>query len=816
MVTIFYYKYKPMKQSLSLILFIFISSSSFSQNFIKGSVTDSARAPVPFCAMALLNGKDSSLVKGNVSDSAGAFVFEKVKPGNYFIKFNNVCFAPATTNTFTVDSLSALNLPVQILKATGVNLKEVSVSVIKPSIEFKRGTIVMNVENNIFTAGNTVFELLKRIPGVNVDAQNNITINGKGGVRFLMDGRLQQIPATQMINLLMGMPAESVSTIEIISNPPARYDAAGTGGLINIVLKKAKVKGFNGSLAQSVSKGDNWRGGTFLNLNFKTNKLTLFSSINANYLNFKTDNYFYRTVTDTTGTFEILSQGNQQPKKQLFFFNGGMDYELSKKTSIGLNVNANIGSTPNKEVAQLDVLSPGYVNYNTNKFIIETRSDVVNPTYNFNVSHKFDSVTNLVFSTDYTNYDEKISRFNESRFYDNAGVEVLPVNRFGVKNTIDFNVYTQKLDFDKQLKKGFRMETGAKSSFVDNYAKSDVYLTDFTTNDLYVDSAYSNNYNYKERILAGYLTLGKEWKKLDISIGVRAEHTLINASNAPKPFTLHRDYINFFPSGSIDYKLNDKNSIQANYSYRIGRPSYDQLNPSRSFNDIYSNGAGNPYLKPQFAHSMGLNYNYNRFINFRASYDAMRDNIYFYAYANLNTKANVDSVFNFKAINFTHFDVTIQKQTKWINVYFYASINYRDCSTMINDIQITNYSYMAESYCATDIILPKDMKIQVSGNYTSLNRDGIQTYYPNGRVDIVLFKSFFKKKLDISISLFDAFYTDIRPWTNQVGGQYSYYTERNDTRRFRLWIMWKFGKMRLNQNVKRSNDEEKGRLKSVQ
>jgi hypothetical protein len=100
-------------------------------------------------------------------------------------------------------------------------------------------------------------------------------------------------------------------------------------------------------------------------------------------------------------------------------------------------------------------------------------------------------------------------------------------------------------------------------------------------------------------------------------------------------------------------------------------------------------------------------------------------------------------------------------------------------------------------------------------NYNSFNRDGIQTYYPNGRLDLVLFKSFFKKKLDISISLFDALYSDIHPWINELGGQYSYYTERNDTRRVRLWIMWRFGKMRLNQNIKRSNDEEKGRLKAV-
>lgn len=803
-----------------LFLLFCLSLNYYSQNLVRGVVKDTSQTPVPFCAMAIMNAKDSSVAKGSLSDSVGNFIFEKIKPGKYFIKFNNVGYKPSTSELFTVDSLSQVALPAQILHAAGINLKEVSVSVIKPAIEFKKGMTVMNVENNIFTAGNTVFDLLKRIPGVTVDAQNNVAINGKGGVRFLFDGRLQQIPATQVINLLMGMPAESVANIELITNPPARYDASGTGGLINIVFKKAKVKGFSGSVAQSVSKGDNWRGGTFLTLNYKSNKFTFYSNTNFNYLHFKTDNYFHRQITDSTGTFDILSQGVQQPQRNFIFGNAGIEYQLSKKTVIGVNVNGNVAKVRNIEKTNVNLLSHGDVASNSAGFDHiyfqnNSKSDVLNPTYNFNLSHKFDSVTNLAFSTDYTNYTEALSRFNESHYYDVSSAEIAPVNRFGSENHLNFNVFTQKLDFDKQLKKSFRIETGAKSSFVDNYAKSDVYFTDFSANTLYRDSAYSNNYNYKERILAAYVTLGKEYKKFDFSAGIRTEHTLVNATNAPKPFTLHRDYINFFPSGSVDYKISAKHTVQANYSYRIGRPSYDQMNPSRTFNDPFSNGAGNPYLRPQFIHSIGTNYNFAQMVNFHVSYDMMRDNIYFYTYGNASTKATIDSVFNYGQQNFTHFDASFQKQWKKVNVNFFSWYNYRDNSTLVNGISIQNYSNQWGLYCATDIILPKDFKFQVMASYNSYNFDGMQSYFPNGRVDLVLFRSFFKKKLDVSISLFDALYSDIRPWSTQLGGQYSYYTERNDTRRFRLWVMWRFGKMRINQHVKRSNDEEKGRLKSV-
>ncbi|MBK7668048.1 MAG: TonB-dependent receptor plug domain-containing protein [Sphingobacteriaceae bacterium] len=190
--------------------------------------------------MALLNAKDSSQVKGNISDSAGFYIFEKVKAGDYFIKFTAVGFKAANTATFSVDSLSQITIPTQILKSEGVNLKEVSVAVYKPAIEFKKGMIVMNVENDIIAKGNTVLDLLRRLPGVMVDAQNNITINGAGDARFMIDDRLQSMSSSQVIDMLAGMSADNISKIELIKNPPARYDAAGTGGLINIVTKRAK------------------------------------------------------------------------------------------------------------------------------------------------------------------------------------------------------------------------------------------------------------------------------------------------------------------------------------------------------------------------------------------------------------------------------------------------------------------------------------------------------------------------------------------------------------------------------------------------
>jgi hypothetical protein len=266
------------------LLLLCLSIHSYSQNFIKGKVTDSLQKPVPFCSMVLLNTEDSSQVKGNISDSSGIFIFEKIKPGNYFIKFNAVGYGVSSSSNFSIDSLSKLTLPDQILRGN-VNLKEVSIVVYKPAIEFKKGVVVMNVEDDILARGNTVLDLIKRIPGVIIDSQNNIMINGASGARFLIDDRMQQIPTPQVLDMLAGMSADAVSKIELIKNPPARYDAAGTGGLINIVTKRAKVNGYNGSVGFGVSQGKRFRVGPNATFNYKSKKLNFFSNVSYSHRN---------------------------------------------------------------------------------------------------------------------------------------------------------------------------------------------------------------------------------------------------------------------------------------------------------------------------------------------------------------------------------------------------------------------------------------------------------------------------------------------------------------------------------------------------
>lgn len=807
-------QFKPHSIFLILIL-LFAAFTGFSQNVIKGTIADSTKAPVPFCAVALLNAKDSSLVKGTLADENGNFIFEKTAAGGYLVKVANAGFKASLSQVLQVDSLSQITLDTLFLNSESIHLKEVSVSVFKPTVEFKKGIVVLNVENSILAGGNTVVELLRRIPGVVVDAQNNITVNGRGDVRFLMDGRLQQIPTSQMMTILSGMPAETVASIELIKNPPAKYDAAGSGGLINIVLKKAKIKGISGSVSESISMGAHIRNGTTLSLNFKSNRLSVFTNMSYYALQFETNNYLRNSISDSSSKFETISTGRQLPGRSILNLNGGLEYELDKKTIIGVNVSSSPSSIKNNEISTANITSGNPFAYDQLDFTIATKQKINNPVFNINATRKFDTLgSQLQLSADYTNYLEGFSKYTINNFY-NRGQQILSPNRTRTGFDNDFKIYTQKLDYNKEFKNTFSFEAGLKSSFVSNFSKATVELTDPLTNDLAVDTTFSNGYTYNERILAAYVTLSKTIKKLDLKTGLRMEQTNIDASNAPKPFRLHRNYINLFPNASADYKINDKHSLQFNYSYRIDRPNYDQLNPTRVYNEQLHYGSGNPQLKPQYSHYIELAYNYRNFITLTAGYYVTRNFMYYYFYGNPQTKITIDTIFNYRQRNNAMLNLFVQKQVKWLNVQWYSFLSYRTFNGKVNGTQSNSETFQYYSNFNIEIMLPKAFKVQLNGFYNSKLTDGIQVYYPSGSVSVGILRSFFKNKVDVSLSLYDVFYTERYPASNAVNGQSSYYTERTDSRRIRAYVMWKFGKMKIDKKLKEGNEDEKKRLKSV-
>jgi hypothetical protein len=793
-----------------LLLFLLcFSLGAHSQNSIKGIITDSIHQPVPFCSMVLLKASDSTQVKGNISDSAGTFTFEKIKPGNYFIKFNALGFNPASTATFSVDSLSQLVLPAQILSPSGVNLKEIAVSVYKPAIEFKKGIVVMNVEDDLLARGNTVLDLLKRLPGVSIDVQNNITINGASGARFLIDDRMQQMPTPQVLDMLSGMSAEAVSKIELIKNPPARYDAAGTGGLINIVTKRAKVNGYNGNIGFGVSQGKKLRIGPNGSFNYKSKRFSFFSNFSYGYWDGINEKTLERKVITNGNTETINSYGTNESFQRVFSGSGGVEYDLTKTTLIGFYVNGNKNDDEylNNTVTQIGNAS--FFNYDRTDYTVNERYNTGSPNYNFSVLQKIDSTGGqLRLRLGYNHYFENELKTITNRFYDVNDLEVAPRSIYESDTRQKFNVYTGKLDLNKTFKNKLSLESGLSATIEDDFSHAKLQFSNQSTGFFVGDTTFYNTYKFNQDLLAAYTTVSRNWDKFGFSVGLRAEQTDVNMDYLSNNYKYRRSYLSLFPSGSLDFNLNKKNSITAAYSYRIRRPHYVMLNPVRQFNEQLNYNVGNSEIRPQFSHNITLDYNYNQFITVSSGYDETKDFTFWYSYTPDSSRVKIDTVSNLPRFTNTYLSVSGQKRIKWYSFQTYMVVTRQTFEGQLIGQDVSSETYQFYFNLNQEFYLPKDFKIQMWLGRGSAIRHGPQVYLPRSAVHISVNKSFLNQKLNVTLGLYDVFYRDYFSYTTTYTDQSFYLKDIADSRRIRLVVNYRFGKMQIQQRIKTEGGQD--------
>ncbi|MES2761130.1 MAG: TonB-dependent receptor [Bacteroidota bacterium] len=790
------------------------SCTVFSQNKISGSIKDSVSAGIPFASIAVLNSADSSIVKGSISDEFGAYKIENLKPGSYVLKFYAVGYTESYGSVFALDTATQLVIPHIILLQHGFNLSEVSVTTIKRTIEFKNGMTVLNVENSIMAAGNTVMDVLKRIPGVTVDNNNNISISGKQGVRIMMDGRMQQLSMEQVVSMLTAMSADQVSKIEVMKSPPVKYDAQGNAGIINIVTKKVTTKGYSGSINYNPGMGQRFGNSIYATLNFKSRKLTIFSNINPMYKVFYDRYDYHKFVTYQDNTTIFDHTGDHENLRKYISGKIGADYALTKKTTIGFSVANTINNTRPVEHGYVSINGYNDVGFDHYYYVTDDKEIWTNPSYNLNAEHKFDTLgTNLSLSVDYADFINTSDRKSESVFLNADNSYAKPVQSFQSNNDSKINIFTQKLDFQTYLKPTWFFETGAKGTFVKNSTDFVFQRRDTITNVYYTDTSFTNNYRYKETLMAGYINFRKEFKKGTIGIGVRAENTEITGYNLTNGFKLTRSYLNFFPNLSFDYQLNEKHGIQFNYNRRLDRPNYSQLNPFKRFEDQYAVAAGNPYLNPQFSDNIDLVHTYNQWITNSIGYAHFTQLFSDVTFQNDSSKVSTFMPVNLDQSDYYYYNLFLQKQLRsWWNAELSLNVYYTSFKSKVGNSILNTNTVSSNIYFNNDFILPKDFRIQLTMHYNAPNKYAANYNKANGSCDFGVRKTFLKGKFSVMFQFLDMFYTDVSRTIYDFDNQYYTFDSYNDTRRFRLTLNYKFGKTNIRVREKSGNQQETGRI----
>lgn len=796
-------------------LIIGLQNQIKAQYKINGNIVDTTNSPIQFCTIALMNTSDSSIVKGNVTNENGEYVFENIKSGKYYIRISSIEYSTNNVMPFTFDSLSNHIIPTIIVKPKNINLNEVSIVATKKTIEMKDGMMIMNVENSPLTSGNTVLDLIKKIPGVFIDNQNNIILSGKGSVRIMINGQLQRISNDQLISILMGMNAELVSKIEIMRNPPVKYDSEGSGGLINILTKKTKIMGLSGSINSNINKGNYYRGSVDCNIDYKLNKVVIFSNFGYGNRIFNTDYKFNQTVNKSDSITLLNQNGIQKTTQQLYHYSIGTDYYLNKNNTIGFLVSGGLTSAPVSNISRNDINGYNTYPYNYTTSSTQLSDNFSNPNFNINAEHKFDTLgSSLNFSADYSDFKEAKNKLNENLFYNQNNIISQTEKTFKSNTNSRFQLFTQKLDYTKKFKKGISIESGLKNTIIQNRNNYLFENKNIVTGNFENDYNISNNYKYLENIYAGYLNFKKEYKIISFQLGSRFEKTIVEASDE-NSFRLNRNYFNFFPNISFDYHKSDKHNLQLSMSKRIDRPSYNDLNPFISYDDYFTASKGNPLLIPQINYNASLTYVYNQTIYNTVGYTINKNNIINIDLkldsTNLvtNTMKNIDSYAVF------YYSLYIQKELySWWNTSLSSDIYTQTFKGNVNNTSFNRTTIAYQAVLNNDFLLYKKFKLMINGYYFSPSIYGTTKSTNFGWVDVGLKKSYIKDKLTFNLTLSDIFHTNNYSTTIQFQNQNNYYKGVKDTRRVSLSVIYKFGKLKINSRQLQSNDSEKSRLDS--
>ncbi len=761
---------------------------------LEGKLVNEQSQPVPDVVLQLLNASDSSLVKTEFSGEKGEFKFLALPEGNYFIQANAMGYANYLGQPFTLSS--SITVAPFILKKMELELKEVTVSARKPYIERDHGKMILNVENSIASTGSSVFEVIEKAPGVRIDNNDNISFKGKQGVSVWIDGKPTPMTGTDLGNYLRGMPSSSIEKIEFIANPSSKYDASGSS-IINIKLKKDKRIGTNGSISLAAGHGKYIKTNDGVTINHRNKKINAFASYNYAYREFfnhlKLDRNFYQNDT-FIGSY-------QQDNYLLFDFNNhiaraGIDYFANDKNTFGLVVNG----VSNKYNPKGDNVSYVYdgTHTNTSRFETSNRShdNWYNYSANFNYKYSFDSTgTELTTDLDYAHFGNKTNQVFTTKYYDLDNQQFIdPYILYGNING-GLDIYSIKSDLVKPLKKEAKIETGFKSSYViaDNNLE---FYNRSSGSDIY-DSTKSNHFIYQENINAVYVNAAKEWKKWSFQLGLRCEHTHVTGNQLVYNTKFDTNYVQLFPSAFAGYKVNDKHTVELNYSRRINRPGYDQLNPFKFYLDPTTYKEGNPYLKPQTTESIELSHVFNQKIyttlGFGRTYNNITEVI---APAENQLKLTIQTNKNLAIVDVYALSVSMPVEvTKWWYTSNDASLYYATYTGNIANTSITNVGNVNFNINSVNTFnITSTLSAELSGNYRAKEVYAYETVKPTWYVNAGVQKKLFNNKATLKLNINDIFWTNRARATAVFTGYVESFDVRRETRVATIAFTYKFGK----------------------
>lgn len=784
-------------RSVAIILIAFFNVTVFGQQIVRAKILDKQNRSVLSATILLWDiQQDKSLGKFN-TDSEGTAIIKSNTFLNRELRISSVGYKEERVKLKD----SAYQNLIVFLQLGSNNLKEVNIASGKKLIERQIDKLIFKVENSLSAIGSNAYEVLSKAPGVRTE-ENSISIIGRGSVGLMINSRLVNLSGTTLITYLRTINAEEIKQIEIITNPSAKYEATGNSGLINIVMKKNKLLGYNGSISTGILAGKYATTGLTNLFSYNVNKL----HINTNLTGSLGKNYSYDNGVFDRPEFTSEDRFTNVSSRKNIRGSLSVDYDYSKSFSFGVKLEQVNFESRNR--------STRYLTYRSDKIdsLLFTpgnaREGFNNSSVYLYLEHKLDTTgKKFDFDISYLDYGNK----NNNEFASRLFIESLPVSQESI-NTINnqtISILSSKLDFSYPTN-SINLEYGAKAIFINAQSHLDYFNTSFLPN------GQNNVFDYKEHLFALYLSADRKFKLWNVKVGLRVENTRTNVQTNSVSEVYKRNYINLFPTIYLNYTIDDTKTIGFAYGKRINRPNFDFLNPAALYLSKYNITQGDPSLNPSFIHNLEINYNTNKFQTALYAF-ILKDGFSSLTLVEPTTIISIQRSLNF--VNTNKFGLnesyTFDK-LGWLEsnneFSFYLEKNY-----FSSDLDIEKSNYVS-AYLSTDntFILnkPKTLRANFRFSYQFPESSGLDTRKDFYVLNLGLSASLLKRKLTLALNGTDILRTGqviSNGIVNNIKRRFEYYT---DNRSFRLSIIYRYGSTKNDKRFRDSSLDESERIKN--
>ena len=785
-----------MKRLTALILLL-LPALCFAQNTIKGKITDGSQAIV--WANVVLTNANGELITGTITNDDGNFDLN-TKSGTYNLIVSFIGYSSYEKEITINDHLDLGT----ILLSADNTLDEVVITHQKKLIEQKPDRIIFNVGNSVTAIGGNALDAMRIAPGLRIQ-NNSINLLGRGESRVMVNGRLLQLSSEDLTNYLNTISANDIKTIEVITSPPAKYEAAGNGGLINIILKKGKLNSWKNTVAV-VSNINTYNFSSLRNsLLYNKNKWSLSFNVNGTKGYSRNTEDFQVFYPNSTWDIDIDSKdGEDNLSAQLL-----LDYDVSKNTSFGIQYLGNLKKPDliDKSVSKIynatNALDSILVNNGNNQ------AKINNHLINLHSLTKLDTIgTTISFDLDYFSYDSNQDRsFIANSF--TADNDFLGINT--AANTVsnqNIENYSLKTDIEQPLSFA-NLSYGAKISVINN--DSDITFFNTITGTPVLDTNISNTFKYEENNQAFYVSGTKRLnEKWDLQLGLRFENTKTKGFSVQLNETNINRYSKLFPSFYISHNKDENNSFALSYGKRIERPRFRDLNPFLSVVSSNTYSVGNPFLRPSFIDNFEFKYTYKSKFTTQAFFSIRNDgsSIVFTSDVENNTQIVTRSNF-FKQYNFGLSQSLLFDNISWLQSQNNITVMGSKTSFTENIGAELQNGFMVSANSSNKMTLNESTKIQLDASYNSPFKAGLFSVGETYSIDLGFSKELLNNNLKIGILIKDILNTSsLNNLESTVNGVRQVYGQNDNNRFIRLSASYSFGNRKINEKRRNFGNEE--------